>query len=92
MQEHFMILVEMLESNGFIHYELSNFERNTIFLKQFSLLVRKNTSESVLLRIVTMVFEVGILLIILYFKAIDGDELQMKLKFYLKRIATMNIL
>jgi oxygen-independent coproporphyrinogen-3 oxidase len=30
-QEHFMILVETLEANNFIHYELSNFERKTIF-------------------------------------------------------------
>jgi oxygen-independent coproporphyrinogen-3 oxidase len=29
-QEHFMILLDTLESNGFIHYELSNFgKQNT---------------------------------------------------------------
>jgi oxygen-independent coproporphyrinogen-3 oxidase len=28
-QEHFMILLDTLESNGFIHYELSNFNRIT---------------------------------------------------------------
>jgi oxygen-independent coproporphyrinogen-3 oxidase len=35
-QEHFMILVEMLESNGFIHYELSNFGKLDYFSKNNS--------------------------------------------------------
>lgn len=30
-QEHFMILVETLEENGFIHYELSNFGKENYF-------------------------------------------------------------
>ncbi len=30
-QEHFSILVEMLENNGFIHYELSNFGKENYF-------------------------------------------------------------
>jgi oxygen-independent coproporphyrinogen-3 oxidase len=30
-QEHFMILVEALEKNGFIHYELSNFGKENYF-------------------------------------------------------------
>ncbi len=35
-QEHFQILVEMLEANGFIHYELSNFGKSTYFSKNNS--------------------------------------------------------
>lgn len=35
-QEHFMILVEMLEKNGFIHYELSNFSKENYFSKNNS--------------------------------------------------------
>lgn len=35
-QEHFMILVEMLESKGFIHYELSNFGKENYFSKNNS--------------------------------------------------------
>jgi len=35
-QEHFMILVEILEANGFIHYELSNFGKSTYFSKNNS--------------------------------------------------------
>jgi oxygen-independent coproporphyrinogen-3 oxidase len=35
-QEHFMILVEMLEANGFIHYELSNFGKKNYFSKNNS--------------------------------------------------------
>ncbi len=35
-QEHFMILVEMLEANGFIHYELSNFGKENYFSKNNS--------------------------------------------------------
>ncbi|HMK06975.1 MAG TPA: radical SAM family heme chaperone HemW [Flavobacterium sp.] len=35
-QEHFMILVETLEANGFIHYELSNFGKVNYFSKNNS--------------------------------------------------------
>lgn len=35
-QEHFMILVEMLENNGFIHYELSNFGKENYFSRNNS--------------------------------------------------------
>lgn len=35
-QEHFMILVEMLEANGFIHYELSNFGKENFFSRNNS--------------------------------------------------------
>lgn len=35
-QEHFEILVEILETNGFIHYELSNFGKSTYFSKNNS--------------------------------------------------------
>ncbi|WP_091431631.1 radical SAM family heme chaperone HemW [Flavobacterium degerlachei] len=35
-QEHFMILVDMLEANGFIHYELSNFGKENYFSKNNS--------------------------------------------------------
>ena len=35
-QEHFMILVETLESNDFIHYELSNFGKENYFSKNNS--------------------------------------------------------
>ena len=35
-QEHFMILVETLEANGFIHYELSNFGKANYFSKNNS--------------------------------------------------------
>lgn len=35
-QEHFMILVEMLQQNGFIHYELSNFGKPDYFSKNNS--------------------------------------------------------
>ncbi|UQD55837.1 radical SAM family heme chaperone HemW [Flavobacterium sp. K5-23] len=35
-QEHFMILVETLEANGFIHYELSNFGKANFFSKNNS--------------------------------------------------------
>ena len=35
-QEHFMILVEMLKNNGFIHYELSNFGKENYFSKNNS--------------------------------------------------------
>jgi len=35
-QEHFMILVEILEANGFIHYELSNFGKENYFSKNNS--------------------------------------------------------
>jgi oxygen-independent coproporphyrinogen-3 oxidase len=35
-QEHFMILVEALEANGFIHYELSNFGKENYFSKNNS--------------------------------------------------------
>ena len=35
-QEHFLILVEMLESQGFIHYELSNFGKENYFSKNNS--------------------------------------------------------
>lgn len=35
-QEHFMILVETLESKGFIHYELSNFGKENYFSKNNS--------------------------------------------------------
>ena len=35
-QEHFMILVETLENNGFIHYELSNFGKENYFSKNNS--------------------------------------------------------
>ena len=35
-QEHFMILVETLESKGFIHYELSNFGKEDYFSKNNS--------------------------------------------------------
>ena len=35
-QEHFMILVEMLESKGFVHYELSNFGKENYFSKNNS--------------------------------------------------------
>ncbi|MNX52482.1 Oxygen-independent coproporphyrinogen-III oxidase 1 [compost metagenome] len=35
-QEHFAILVEMLEANGFVHYELSNFGKNNYFSKNNS--------------------------------------------------------
>lgn len=35
-QEHFMILVKMLEANGFIHYELSNFGKQAYFSKNNS--------------------------------------------------------
>jgi len=35
-QEHFMILVETLEENGFIHYELSNFGKANYFSKNNS--------------------------------------------------------
>jgi oxygen-independent coproporphyrinogen-3 oxidase len=35
-QEHFMILVETLETNGFIHYELSNFGKKNYFSKNNS--------------------------------------------------------
>ncbi len=35
-QEHFSILVEMLEANGFIHYELSNFGKANYFSKNNS--------------------------------------------------------
>ena len=35
-QEHFAILVEMLEVNDFIHYELSNFGKSTYFSKNNS--------------------------------------------------------
>lgn len=34
--EHFMILVEMLEANGFVHYELSNFGKPDYFSKNNS--------------------------------------------------------
>ncbi len=35
-QEHFQILVETLEENGFIHYELSNFAKENFFSKNNS--------------------------------------------------------
>ena len=35
-QEHFAILVGMLEANGFVHYELSNFGKNNYFSKNNS--------------------------------------------------------
>ena len=35
-QEHFQILVEMLESNHFVHYELSNFGKENYFSKNNS--------------------------------------------------------
>jgi oxygen-independent coproporphyrinogen-3 oxidase len=35
-EEHFRILVEMLESNGFVHYELSNFGKENYFSKNNS--------------------------------------------------------
>ena len=35
-QEHFMILVETLEANGFIHYELSNFGKEHCFSRNNS--------------------------------------------------------
>jgi oxygen-independent coproporphyrinogen-3 oxidase len=35
-QEHFMILVETLQANGFIHYELSNFGKENYFSKNNS--------------------------------------------------------
>lgn len=35
-QEHFMILVETLEKNGFVHYELSNFGKESYFSKNNS--------------------------------------------------------
>jgi oxygen-independent coproporphyrinogen-3 oxidase len=35
-QEHFAILVEILEANDFIHYELSNFGKSTYFSKNNS--------------------------------------------------------
>ena len=35
-QEHFMLLVEQLESKGFIHYELSNFGKENYFSKNNS--------------------------------------------------------
>jgi oxygen-independent coproporphyrinogen-3 oxidase len=35
-QEHFMILVETLEANGFIHYELSNFGKENYFSRNNS--------------------------------------------------------
>ncbi len=35
-EEHFQILVEMLEANGFIHYELSNFGKENYFSKNNS--------------------------------------------------------
>jgi len=35
-QEHFSILVETLEKNGFIHYELSNFAKDNYFSKNNS--------------------------------------------------------
>ena len=35
-QEHFSILVEALENNGFIHYELSNFAKENYFSKNNS--------------------------------------------------------
>ena len=35
-QEHFMVLVDLLESNGFIHYELSNFGKEGYFSKNNS--------------------------------------------------------
>ncbi|MEZ7504227.1 radical SAM family heme chaperone HemW [Flavobacterium sp. Arc2] len=35
-QEHFVILVDMLEANGFIHYELSNFGKDKYFSKNNS--------------------------------------------------------
>jgi len=35
-QEHFSILVEQLETNGFIHYELSNFGKENYFSKNNS--------------------------------------------------------
>lgn len=35
-QEHFLILVELLEANGFIHYELSNFGKENYFSKNNS--------------------------------------------------------
>ena len=35
-QEHFLILVEMLEANSFVHYELSNFGKENYFSKNNS--------------------------------------------------------
>ncbi len=35
-QEHYMIVVEILEANGFIHYELSNFGKENYFSKNNS--------------------------------------------------------
>ena len=35
-QEHFMILVKMLEANGFLHYELSNFGKENYFSRNNS--------------------------------------------------------
>ena len=35
-QEHFMILVETLETNGFVHYELSNFGKENYFSRNNS--------------------------------------------------------
>ena len=35
-QEHFLILVETLESNGFLHYELSNFGKENYFSRNNS--------------------------------------------------------
>ncbi len=35
-QEHFQILIEILEANGFIHYELSNFGKENYFSKNNS--------------------------------------------------------
>jgi len=35
-QEHFQMLVEMLEANGFIHYELSNFGKENYFSRNNS--------------------------------------------------------
>lgn len=35
-QEHFMILVDMLQENGFVHYELSNFGKENYFSRNNS--------------------------------------------------------
>jgi coproporphyrinogen III oxidase-like Fe-S oxidoreductase len=40
--KNFMILLDTLESNGFIHYELSNFGKQNYFSKNNRLLVGKN--------------------------------------------------
>jgi len=66
-QQHFHILIDKLQENGFVHYELSNFGQPDYFSKNNTAYwLGKNILESVrLLTVIMAKVEVGISLIIL---------------------------